>query len=514
MHVQFRPYQDASIEAVKNKWRQGKKKVVVTLPTGGGKTYVFAGIAKLVEKKQRRTIVLVDRKELLKQAGRSIEKLGVEVSYITSDNSKNGKLPVPSYCYVAMQETLWRRVNKYPNFLERLGGIDLVVMDEVHGGHFRRLVKLFGDKFILGFSATPKTSSTKEPLKEYFDDIVCEAQIEELIANGYLNDAKTYGVKLDLSGLRFDKRTHEFSDESMSQVFGSNPSVNSVVNNYKKLANDTKAICYCAGIQHSIQMAAAFELSGVSARHLDGTTPDDERAQILEDFKHGEFLVLCNAMVLTTGYDEPSVQTIILAKATASVVSYMQMCGRGSRLCAEAGKDHFKILDFGNNWKRHGLWQSPYNWVDEFHNPRMDEPDEDAPTKSCLSCGAIMPIGTSKCKECGTPFPVQAKIAEPKEEVEVSLKEIQAAEKQKKLDTLPNDLVGLRFFDMTEDQLKRYAFHMGYKPGWVYYIVKSRVGAIMARTADPKSRHYQLPKQPISYQTQYTSHGVSADDIY
>jgi superfamily II DNA or RNA helicase len=236
------------------------------------------------------------------------------------------------------------------------------------------------------------------------------------------------------------------------------------IDKYKKFAPGKKALCFNSNVEHSRAMTAEFNFAGISSRHIDGKTPDHTRAKILSDFAKGEFLVLNNCGVLTTGYDEPSIECIIINRATLSLSLFLQMVGRGSR--PYSGKDKFIILDMGSNIFRHGWYEQARAW--SLDPPkRKSALDGIAPVKSCPKCEALFNASIMICKYCKYVFPVKEKILAEGTFVELKPK-------------IPIKKLGPEFHKMTEDELFAYAKDRGYKPGWV----KKQLALREARTPE------------------------------
>ncbi|TXK52357.1 DEAD/DEAH box helicase [Pontibacter qinzhouensis] len=471
--MQLRPYQTEAISLLRQAFRQQKKKVILCLPTGAGKTFTFSDLAKRTVEKGGRVLILTHRIELLTQADGALTKVGLN-PFVISANTKH---LYTAECYVAMVETFYRRVKK-ESFVSALGNISLVIIDECHLGNFFKIIEYFQDAFIIGATATPISSKKEFPLKDFYSDIVEPIDIPSLIQMGFLAPPITYGAKEEITGLK--TKMGEYTDESLMNVFDKKTMYDDAITHYKQLAAGRKTICFNINIEHSIKMKNAFLDAGISAEHLDGTTPDAERKRILKAFNRGEFNVLCNVGVLTTGFDEPSISCIIINRATKSTSLYFQCCGRGSRMAP--GKKDFIIIDMGANFKEHGLWNEPINWRDRFLNPKKPGKGGGvAPVKECHKCSAIIPAGVKTCSYCGFTY---TKEHEEKELLrsagfveispehlskawdKMSVKEIEATR------ILKNYKIGWAVHQLKprgRPALEEYAVLKGYKEGWVDY---------------------------------------------
>lgn len=389
--MNLRPYQENSLELIRDCFRKQRRRVILCLPTGAGKTVVFSTIVKMAQGK--RVLILTDRIELLTQAGGTLSKMGIEWQPIASGK----KIDFSAGCHVAMVETFARRLTKYPQLLE----YDLVIIDEAHRGNFKKVLELIpSNVHVIGATATPVASQKKNPLLKQWQDIVCPVQIPDLVDMGFLVDCITYSAaRIDKTVLK--KKLGEYTDQSLMDAFDRREVYAGVIEKYRLYAAGRKAICFNVNIAHSKTMCAEFNSAGIDCEHVDGTTPEAERLAILTRFKKGVTQVLCNVGIVTTGYDEPSVSCIIVNRATTSVPLWLQMCGRGSRIHPESGKRNFVILDMGENYRDLGLWNANRDWIKGFWNPKKEGGTGVAPVRSCPGCEAILAASVRECPYCG-----------------------------------------------------------------------------------------------------------------
>lgn len=390
----FRPYQNKLVDSLA-KLLSKLKRIVGQLATGGGKTVIFSGIAKrYIEKNPGKAVlILVHRDELLKQTRKTaFNSFNLECQPIT----KGMKYIPHADVYVGMVESTWRRIVKLnPN-------IGLVIVDECHRLEFAKFYSHFKDEiFIIGFSATPLSANKKKPLKNYFDDIVCGADIPELIADGFLCQNITYSPKeiVDRKELMVKKGQDDFDLTIMGEKYSSPKYINNTVQAYEKWAKGTKTLIFNVNIEHSRAVTSAFNLAGYNVKHLDSTMNDTERKRILHWYHVTADAILCNIGITTMGFDEPTVETVMVNRATQSMPLWIQMCGRGSR--PTPTKSAFTIIDMGGNGLVHGDWNQTRDWYEIFHNPPKPGKDTAAPVKSCPNCDAIIPAASRVCPFCG-----------------------------------------------------------------------------------------------------------------
>ena len=346
MTIQLRPYQQEALDAINTFSDKGINRQLVVLPTGAGKTVIFSHLPQ-TKNDSLPMLVLAHRAELLYQAK---EKIGwsnpeLDIQIEQADN-------VAGHCdvVVASVPTLGRaeseRILKYPKDYFKS-----IVIDEAHHAAaptYRRILDYFNPSLLLGVTATPQRSDNTR-LTDVFDEIVYYKTIQDLIEDGYLCSLVGYRIKTetDISGVA----TNE-GDYVASQLEDAidTPERNAhIVAAYNSLVPESKAIVFCAGVKHANNLASSFSATQVSTEVILGDTSAQDREHILARFKSGETRVLVNVGVLTEGFDEPSIQSIILARPTRSTLLYTQIVGRGTRLYE--GKPHCTILDFADTTK-------------------------------------------------------------------------------------------------------------------------------------------------------------------
>ncbi|MBV7534073.1 DEAD/DEAH box helicase [Chitinophaga sp. sic0106] len=390
----LRPYQTEAITAVAQKVAAGKRRIVFQLATGGGKTVTFSGLSqRWLSKQSSKVLILVHRSELLHQARRTLYDWYEIIGHpVVAGQKYLPNVPV----YTAMVETAYNRLRKNPNYF---GNVGLVIIDECHLGNFKKMHQYFPDAVIIGFTATPISASKKEPLKDLYEDIVCGIDIPDLITSGALVRNQTYHIKnIDRKTLKI--KGGEFDDKQMGNEFSKARQVSNTVEGYRKHCEGSKAVVFNCNVEHSKIVTQAFIDAGYPARHLDATCGDAFRKECLQWLKDTPGAILNNVGILTTGFDEPGISTVIVNKATTSLPLWLQMTGRGSR--PFPGKELFTILDMGGNALTHGDWCAVRDWEFMFHNP--DKPSDKegvAPVKSCDHCEAIVHASVTTCPVCG-----------------------------------------------------------------------------------------------------------------
>ena len=262
-----------------------------------------------------------------------------------------------------MVETLNNRLNDEKLDLEDIG---LVIIDEAHYNSFRKLFKFFDKCFILGVTATPLSSNIKLPMKDNYKELIVGDNIETLIKNGFLASAELYNYDVSLNSLKIGING-DYTVKSSEALYSNASMQGKLVNAYEELSHGKKTLIFNNGINTSREVYYSFKRAGYNIRHLDNTCSKQERKEILKWFKNTPDGILTSVSILTTGFDEPSVESIILNRATRSLTLYFQMIGRGSRIYKD--KDTFTVIDLGNNVVRFGPWHQPVDWQHIFKNP-------------------------------------------------------------------------------------------------------------------------------------------------
>jgi superfamily II DNA or RNA helicase len=335
------------------------------LPTGGGKTVIFSEIVRrYIAKHNKKVVILTHRIELCKQTSNVLSGFKVKNKVI---NSKVKTLPDQDeyHCFVAMVETLNNRLSDKDFVLKNVG---LVIIDEAHYNSFRKLFKFFANCFILGVTATPLSSNIKLPMKDNYDKLIVGDDISTLIKNGFLAEAEMYHYDVGLTSLKIGING-DYTVKSSEALYTNGVMQTKLLSAYEELSKNKKTLIFNNGIYTSKEVYYTFNKAGYNVRHLDNTASKQDRKEILDWFKHTPDAVLTSVSILTTGFDEPSVESIILNRATRSLTLFFQMIGRGSRIYKD--RTTFQVIDLGNNIARFGPWSQPVDWQHIFKYPDL-----------------------------------------------------------------------------------------------------------------------------------------------
>ena len=341
--ISLRPYQQEALDAIIANEANGINRQLVVLPTGAGKTILFSHLP-ILRKNSLPMLVLAHRAELLEQARNKIMASNPNlIVEIEQAERKAGHVDV----VVASVATLGRnntpRIESYPKDYFKT-----IVIDEAHHAAaptYRRIIDYFSPDFLLGVTATPQRSDSTR-LIDVFEEIVYYKSIQDLIKDGWLCPLVGYRVKTNVDISDVEIRNGEYAQDQLEQKVDTPDRNAFVVATYLNLAMDTKTIVFASGVRHAENLAISFRQASVETAVILGTTPREERESILAQFATGQISVIVNVGVLTEGFDEPSLQTIILAKPTRSTLLYTQIVGRGTRL--HESKKHCTIIDIAD----------------------------------------------------------------------------------------------------------------------------------------------------------------------
>lgn len=346
----LRPYQSQCVEAVLNSFGEFQKQLVVA-PTGSGKTIIFSHLALSVSGKPdsdtkfktERVLILAHREELIDQA---IQKLHSATGIFADKEKAEFKASLQSDVVVASVQTLCRRLGKWPQ--DHFG---LIIVDEAHhvlADSYQSILAHLSPAKVLGVTATPDRGDKKN-LGKYFQNIAFEISLFDLIHQGYLSriSVQSIPIEIDLKGVR--STAGDFNESDVGERL--EPWLLAIAEQIKAQAGFRRTLVFLPLCATSRSMVEALKSVGLSAAHIDGNSPD--RKEILQDFAGGKYDVLCNAMLLTEGYDDSGIDCVVVLRPTKSRSLFSQMIGRGTRVAP--AKSDLLILDFLWLHEQHNL---------------------------------------------------------------------------------------------------------------------------------------------------------------
>lgn len=446
--MELRDYQLEAIEALRRSLANGKKRPVVQMPTGAGKTICAAKIVRMAREKGNSVLFTVPAISLVDQTverfyQNGIYEIGVmQAAHYMTDHT----MPVQ----VASVQTLARR---------KLPKAGIVIVDEAHL-MFRFYEKWFNNPDwanvpIVGLTATP----WQKGMGKLWDDLIIGTTTNELINRGHLSDFKVYApAHPDLRGVKTIAGDYEV--KGLAHAMDKTDLVADIVQTWLDRAQNRPTLCFAVNRLHAKNIQQQFESAGIKTGYLDAFSTLADRQKVADDFASGEVKVVCNVGVLTTGVDW-DVRCIILARPTKSEILYTQIIGRGLRTAE--GKDHCIILDHSDTTLRLGF-------VTDIHHNELDNgdgtkvapvPKEKLP-KECPKCHFLRPVGVQTCPACGFK-------AEAVNKIQSKDGELYEITRDKKV--VEDDIKAKQKF---YSELLKYAQDKGYKSGWAYHTYKEK----------------------------------------
>lgn len=344
--MQLRPYQEEARAKVQQEWKEGRKRTLLVLPTGCGKTIVFSKIIEDRVKMGERVLVLAHRSELLEQAS---DKLKTATGLGTAlEKAENTSIGTWFRVVVGSVQTMQRekRLSKFPD-----DHFDTIVIDEAHhaiSDGYQRVLEHFKDANVLGVTATPDRGDMRN-LGSYFDSLAYEYPLVDAIKSGYLSKITAITIPLELDLSTVSQQAGDFKASEIGTAL--DPYLEQIADEMVKQCKNRKTVVFLPLVKTSQKFRDILNEKGFRAAEVNGESKD--RAEILEDFDKDKYNVLCNSMLLTEGWDCPTVDCVVVLRPTKVRALYSQMVGRGTRLAP--GKENLLLLDFLWHTERHEL---------------------------------------------------------------------------------------------------------------------------------------------------------------
>lgn len=344
--MQLRPYQEEARAKVQQEWKEGRKRTLLVLPTGCGKTIVFSKIIEDRVKMGERVLVLAHRSELLEQAS---DKLMTATGLGTAlEKAENTSIGSWFRVVVGSVQTMQRekRLSQFPS-----NHFDTIVIDEAHhaiSDGYQRVLEHFKDANVLGVTATPDRGDMRN-LGSYFDSLAYEYPLVDAIKSGYLSKITAITIPLELDLSTVSQQAGDFKASEIGTAL--DPYLDQIADEMVKQCKDRKTVVFLPLVKTSQKFRDILNAKGFKAAEVNGESKD--RAEVLEDFDKDKYNVLCNSMLLTEGWDCPTVDCVVVLRPTKVRALYSQMVGRGTRLAP--GKENLLLLDFLWHTERHEL---------------------------------------------------------------------------------------------------------------------------------------------------------------
>jgi DNA repair protein RadD len=398
--VTLRDYQTEAVESVFRYFGRASGNPLVVLPTGSGKSLVLASFvsAAISRYPSTRALVVTHRKELIEQDANALQSVGVPCGIYSAGLKRKEIRPVT----VGGVQSLHGK---------NVGRFDLMIVDECHlvpqadGGMYRGVIGSLRDENprlkIVGLTATPYRLNgglLTHGKDKIFSSVAYEKPVRELVDAGYLSPlvAPPVATQIKTQGLRIVEG--DFLTSDLERAADQDDLTRAALDEWQALASDRKSsIFFCVSVAHAENVTIALRMRGVAAEIVTGATDNDARKRAIERFRRRETKVLVSVDVLTTGFDAPCTDCIVLLRPTASTGLYVQIAGRGMRLYD--GKRDCLVLDFGGNIDRHG----PITHV----RPKATASTASSGTKCCPQCLGEVASWRMECAECGFVFEPQ-----------------------------------------------------------------------------------------------------------
>lgn len=433
----------------------------VQLATGGGKTFTFAAFVKYyLEKIEGNIVILVHREELLYQTEQTLNAIQVLPQLI---HPKIKEVDFNKRVIVAMVGTLQSRLNKNSSFINN---VHTIICDECHRNDFKKILKILPHKRRIGFTATPVLMKKTESLSQTYDDIFIGKDIPDLIKDGTLVKDICYAPKGNKEMFKDLEKSYTndsgFSTISVNKIFTNPNMIHKVYEEYISKCKGQKTVVFCCSVEHAEKVHEYFIEKGLTNAKIYHSKNDENRKQIVSNFKKNRDSILINVDVFTTGFDVKDVENVILARSTRSLALFLQIVGRGGRSFSSESftKDHFKVIDLGFNiqgvegvFDGHGLWSDSRNWKTHFYNNKESDSEGIAPTKECPKCYALHHPSKKVCDA----FNEDGEICNytfPEKKVNIEIDEIELISEPPKIEVY---------------SLMVTAKKKGFKPHWVCY---------------------------------------------
>lgn len=417
--MQLRPYQIDITTRTRQAMQEGNRCVLIQLCTGGGKTLLTAKMLQTAAQKNIPSIFICHRRELIKQTHIAFNGLNIGHGIIGAGFPFSSRPMVQ----IASIQTLKNKLHK----IRKPG---LVVFDECHhqsAKSWETVYNAFPDAYIIGLTATPARLDGSG-LGKYYSVMVQGPTMQELIDQGYLSNYKIFAPSnVDVS--KIHSRVGDYVTSELASAIDKPTITGDAINEYKKLANGKRAIVRGVSIEHSKHIAKQFNDAGITAQHVDGTTPHEIRDLAMESFRRGDTLILSNVELFAEGLDVPAVECVIDLRPTKSLILYLQFIGRALR---PMENKIAIIIDHAGNTARHGLPCDDREW-DLQGRDKKSKTDTGPMIRLCPQCFFACNSWRKECPECKHQFTVQSREVDHKEG-ELTEVDVQAIRKNKRME--------------------------------------------------------------------------------
>jgi len=399
----LRPYQQTAFDKLRQAVKDGFKRILLVIPTGGGKSVVFSKVISSATRKGNSAVFLVHKRELVHQASEHLTNEGVPHGIIMAGEIQEWM----HNTQVCSKDTLYARVKKGRMTVPPAA---VGVVDEAHRTGSKTYNHIlederYADTIMIGVTATP-TRKTGKGLGDLWDKMIVVTTVAALQELGFLCRTRYMVPAIpDLSKVK--SAGGDFVEEQLQKLMDDKTLVGNIVDHWIKYSDNRQTVVFAAGVGHSKHLRDFFLMAGIEAAHVDAHTEQAERDQIHDDFAAGKIKVLCNVGIYTEGVDMPDVGCIVIARPTKSIVFHLQSIGRGLRP-KEDGSDCL-IIDHAGNVLRLGVVEMEHEWSLEegstvYERDGKNQTDEKEKKETefiCGNCGNVF-LSKPRCPACGT----------------------------------------------------------------------------------------------------------------
>ena len=454
--MQLRSYQIKAIDSLRYSFNtKGKKSPLLVMPTGAGKTVVFAAISKAISDNEKNVLILVHRRELIDQASKKLKAIGVNHGVIAAKYKES-----TNNIQIASVQTLVRRLVKNtfnPNY---------IIIDEAHhaaAGSWKKIIEHFKEAYKIGCTATPIRLDGRG-LADYFDDLVKGPGVAKLIKDKYLAPYKVFAPPLKINLDKVKTLGGDYQKKELEKQIDTVDIIGDAVQQYKKHADGLPAIAFCISIKHATDVCNKFKDAGYKAAIVHGEMKVDDRDKAIKGLGNGKIQILTSVDVISEGTDVPDVSAAILLRPTKSEGLYLQQVGRVLR--PKEGKTAI-ILDHVNSTRTHGFVDDIREWSLHSQKKKKKKGEVAPHVETCKKCFATYKP-TPVCPVCGYEAENRERFIKQEEGELEELKRKEQAETEKQQQRV---LIGSA---KTLEELEMVAKILGYKRGWAYRVFESR----------------------------------------
>lgn len=398
--MELRTHQIEIIEKARYAIAGGSKRPLLFACCSFGKTIVAGEIARLAVAKNKKVLFIVHRRMLAFQTKEKFDAYGLQSSIIMAGEKTDFACPV-------MITTVQTYVNRLqlddPMVNIFFHNAAVIFTDEAHLGispSYKKVYEFYQDKIIIGLTGSPARGDQRG-LGEVFDCLISSVGIKELTEQGFLAPVRYFAAEApDMSKIKIT--AGDYNKGETEKKMNTPKLVGDVVQNWLRIAGDRQTIVFASGVKHSIHLRDEFKKIGVAAEHLDANSPQEEREEVLRRFRNGDIQVVTNCQLFTEGYDADFVSCVAIARPTKSLPLWIQMAGRGQRICG--GKVDCILLDYGGNIERHGFLTDEVDWSLDGKEKAWKKKKKDGKEKKpvqCTVCNLVFQ-GLDKCPDCGS----------------------------------------------------------------------------------------------------------------